>query len=50
MQGIQSDLRFGVRRDSADLEVHAWVEHLGLPLNDSADVAERFKLVPLPPR
>lgn len=41
-QGIESALRIGVRKAAGCLEAHAWVEHRGLPLNDSYDVCERF--------
>ena len=41
-QGIASELRIGARRAGAGLEAHAWVEHDGRPLNDGADVAQRF--------
>ena len=44
-EGIDADLRLGVRK-GADLEAHAWVEHLGRPLNDSADVTERYSPYP----
>lgn len=33
-RGIPSVLRFGARKESAGLEAHAWVEHLGVPLNE----------------
>jgi hypothetical protein len=41
-QCIASELRIGVRRAGAALEAHAWVELDGRPLNDSADVAQRY--------
>ena len=40
--GIESDLRLGVRRESDRIEAHAWIEHRGVPLIDSADVADRY--------
>lgn len=41
-QGIKSDLRVGVRKEANRFEAHAWIELLGLPLNDSDDVRQRF--------
>ena len=41
-RGVDSELRFGVRLIDGRLQAHAWVEFNGAPLNDSADVAERF--------
>ena len=42
-QGIQADLRVGVRRaDCGGLDAHAWVEHAGKPLIDRSDVHQRF--------
>lgn len=42
-QGIESQLCFGARKNARRMEAHAWVEFEGTPLNDSADVRERFK-------
>lgn len=41
-QGIESDLRIGVRKNANQCEAHAWVECLGQVLNDSEDVSDRF--------
>jgi hypothetical protein len=41
-QAIESRLRFGARKQGEHLEAHAWVEINGIPLNDSADVEQRF--------
>lgn len=41
-QGIESDLRFGARKDAGRLEVHAWVELMGLPPNETDSVHHRF--------
>jgi hypothetical protein len=41
-QGIESDLRIGVRKDGEQLAAHAWVEFDGVPLIDSAAVHDRF--------
>ncbi len=40
-QGIDATLRMGVRKDDS-VEGHAWVEVDGQPVNDSADVGERY--------
>jgi Transglutaminase-like superfamily len=38
-QGIESDLRIGVRRsDAGEFQAHAWVEHNGAVLNDRQDI------------
>ena len=42
-QGIESQLRFGARKNDRRMEAHAWVEFEGVPLNDATDVMERFK-------
>jgi hypothetical protein len=36
------ELKLGVRLNEGDLDAHAWVEHLGSPLNDVSDVGARF--------
>jgi hypothetical protein len=41
-QGIGSDLRIGVTPKEGSLEAHAWVEFMGVALNDQEDVHERF--------
>ena len=41
-QGIGSDLRIGVTPKESRLEAHAWVEFMGVALNDQDDVHERF--------
>lgn len=41
-QGIAGTLRVGVRKNGPALDAHAWVELDGQPLNDSADVQQRF--------
>jgi hypothetical protein len=41
-EGIESDLRIGVRRSAGGFEAHAWVEHLGRILNDSPSARRRF--------
>lgn len=41
-QGIGSDLRIGVHKDTAHFQAHAWVEYQGVALNDHPDVEQRF--------
>lgn len=41
-RGIESDLRIGVKLDQGRLDAHAWVEVVGVPINDSQDVGQRF--------
>lgn len=41
-KGIDSDLRIGVTKESAILQAHAWVEMDSVPINDPADLEERF--------
>lgn len=46
-EGIETELRFGVRKSDGSLEAHAWLEHEGRPLGEAAPVEERFaKLLP----
>ena len=42
IDGIETVLRVGVRREAEALHAHAWVEHRGRPVNDVADIASRF--------
>ena len=42
-QGVESDLRFGARKEAGRMEAHAWVELQGIPLNETLDVDQRFK-------
>lgn len=44
--GHACTLRIGARRSATGLEAHAWVELNGIPVNDGADVAERFPPFP----
>jgi hypothetical protein len=48
-QGVESQLRIGVRREMGEVEAHAWVEHCGHPLSDPEDVGRRFSELALPP-
>jgi hypothetical protein len=42
-QGILSELRIGVQRESGKFTAHAWVEYQGIVLNDSDDVQQRYQ-------
>jgi hypothetical protein len=41
-EGIESDLRIGVRKSAGRFEAHAWVEHSGRVLNDDQSARRRF--------
>ena len=41
-RGMATDLRLGVRKVTARLEAHAWIEFGGIPLIDGPEVHERF--------
>ncbi len=41
-QGIQLELKIGVRQEGAELDAHAWVEYCGEVLNDSPHVSGQF--------
>ncbi len=41
-RGIETDLRFGQRYDQGRFESHAWVEHLGQPINASQHIYQHF--------
>jgi hypothetical protein len=43
-RGIPAGVRFGARKESAGLEAHAWVEHVGIPLNE--DRGEHLHFLP----
>ena len=47
-QGIDSELRIGVKQEGGKLEAHAWVEYDGKVLNDSQDVRSRFTMFDRP--
>ena len=40
--GLDAEVCIGVRRPTDTFQAHAWVEHRGTVLNDTADVRERF--------
>ena len=41
-RGVATELRIGVRLVGGVLDAHAWVEYLGVPVNDRRDVAPQF--------
>lgn len=41
-QGLESQIRFGVRQGESEFEAHAWVERDGVVLNDTPDVTQRY--------
>jgi hypothetical protein len=49
-QGIDADLRIGVRKEGAQFGAHAWIEYQGEVLNDTSDVRERFAALSTPVR
>ena len=42
--GISAEVRFGARIEESRLDAHAWVEHEGVPLNESPGIARRFPI------
>ncbi|WP_373540726.1 lasso peptide biosynthesis B2 protein [Chamaesiphon sp.] len=42
-QGILSEIRIGVGRESTIFTAHAWVEYQGIVLNDTEDVHQRYQ-------
>jgi hypothetical protein len=47
-RGIAAEFRLGVRTLTGRFEAHAWVEHLGVPLGEDADVARVFNAFEFP--
>ena len=43
--GIDAELKVGVRQGN-EVEGHAWVEYQAKPLNDTADVSQRYEPFP----
>ena len=41
-RGVDSSLRFGVRKDGDHLNAHAWVEHQGIVVNDQPTVGKDY--------
>jgi hypothetical protein len=49
-RGHAVELCMGVAAPTGDaLPAHAWVEYGGRPLNDTADVRQRYHVLPMPP-
>jgi hypothetical protein len=42
-RGLSAAIRIGVTHDGRDFRTHAWLEHGGRVLNDTADVAARYR-------
>jgi hypothetical protein len=42
-EGIEAEIRIGVRRDGEELSAHAWVEHRGIPLGEPGDLDARYE-------
>lgn len=42
-RGLEPDLRLGVSLAGGTFAAHAWVEHEGRVLNDTVDVADRYR-------
>src|SRR5207248_3122289 len=42
-EGLDGDVRIGVRAATSGIEAHAWVEHAGTPINDRHDIAAAFQ-------
>ncbi len=41
-QGIDTELKFGVQKDSGGLNAHVWLEHKGQPIGEPQSIAARF--------
>ena len=40
--GLESEIRFGARKEQNELQAHAWVECMGLTLNEDRGVEQRY--------
>ena len=40
--GLESEIRFGARKEQNELQAHAWVECLGMTLNEDRGVEQRY--------
>jgi len=47
-KGIDTEMRFGCRREEGNLSFHAWLERDGRVINDSDDVADLYTPFPRP--
>lgn len=43
-RGVTTDIRIGVRKIGGVAEGHAWLEHLGKPINEDEDVTSTYVL------
>ena len=43
-QGIESELRIGVRNKQGEFQAHAWVEQAGMVLNDHQTVRQQYAM------
>lgn len=43
-KGINTDLRFGMRKEDGKLKAHAWVEHHGKPITIDPEVQNSYKM------
>ena len=41
-RGVSTDLRVGFRRQAGVIEGHAWLEHLGVALNEQPDIVHTY--------
>jgi len=44
---IPTDLRIGIRKNSSQIDAHAWIEHAGIVINDSPDIATSYSQFPV---
>jgi len=44
---IPTDLRIGIRKNSSQIDAHAWIEHAGIVVNDSPDIATSYSQFPV---
>jgi hypothetical protein len=44
-EGIQAELKLGVRQENGKVEGHAWVEHEGVAINEPGDPNTDFRLL-----
>ncbi len=47
-KGIDTEMRFGCRKEDGVLRFHAWLEYKGQVVNDSGDVGEVYQPFPRP--
>lgn len=44
-QGIKSKLCVGVRKEKQNFESHAWIEYLGIPINENESISQKFTVI-----